>query len=309
MEVFRKFFRRFHFRKRGRRVRLEADLGLETVDEESVEFAEASEDFSGCQLVAEESRPVFRLSIGSINVSDGEYDDLCSRPCQVKLDLNQNSENPRRISEMIDVLIDFEVLDFNGREKIREIALASEKSWFSTDLDTCFEDYLNRKCKDPAELRSVLRSPVRVAVNDAAELSCLLALTATVRDLVSADSEAIYYSFCFKRGVLRRDALHCPQCGVCVDSRMIHCQKCQRCCYGLRFGNHCEFCDARSQKSAPSVANLSDLTLSSFDDDFSEFSYSDDAFKRTLWVDSKTQSLDHILADSTPNFDAKSAKF
>ena len=111
------FFAAFTSGNEDGRVRLEADLGLETVDEESVEFAEASEDFSGCQLVAEDPRPVFRLSIGSINVSDDEYDDLCSRPCQVKLDLNQNSENPRRISEMIDVLIDFEVFRFQRKRE------------------------------------------------------------------------------------------------------------------------------------------------------------------------------------------------
>jgi len=221
--------------------------------------------------------------------------------------------NPENWQEIFKILRELELLA-GDEDSVDVIKLYGQ----------CFHDYL-RNVNDLTELRKVLVSSPRAAVNDAKRLrnSCAATDTPSTIGETLRGNRDYNYSFCLGRLVMKNDVRHCPACSQCVETYRVHCDVCDQCSYGLgtlASRKRCEFCVtevAATPSSALSVANVSDLSWSdagvldrtsskSFGswraaaDRISYSSYSSKTSYERRWS-SSTDSGSHILlCSSTP---------
>jgi len=165
-------------------------------------------------------------------------------------------ENEGRIRRIIRTLEENAVSNRHQKKPLIENYL-----WMPEEFDDCFVDYINHKCIDTTSFRTLLESPVPVAVNDAEAFAKVMSPNAKVKDLIlDANTSGKYYSFCLSRAVFSGGTYHCSRCRLCVDWRYWHCESCDKCSYGLSFGR-CEHCSASPKNVSSNSCNNEDYNV------------------------------------------------
>ncbi|CAF4331322.1 unnamed protein product, partial [Rotaria magnacalcarata] len=122
----------------------------------------------------------------------------------------------------------------------------------------CFAQWLMKKAKDADALQTIDRDKLRRRImkchnfkeqcedysyeewKNKDEDEKLIDGQELFRNLISDDSEYLYYSFCRNEVCDKGSDWHCAECRRCMDWRVWHCYYCNKCTYGASLP--CERC-------------------------------------------------------------------
>ena len=196
---------------------------------------------------------------------------------------------------ILDILLKYKII---SKEKYKEVLENPKKIVGRTrkpvnnclggleDLELCFHDYINFRCKDVEELESRLSEPLEsseyghdleaeslgvnrrelVKMQSTTKNAKQLDAKASESDLVSnikighfialnRDDE-LFYSFCNGSIDQRMCYDHCRECLECFKWRYWHCSACNQCSYGVSIPS-CEHCGRRKDDRDEVIRPLS----------------------------------------------------